>query len=129
MKIHDEDNNIMEGLIKDCFKGNVEKDFCIGNHGNFKCGIITNDREKALDILNKIKDTNKDIIRRFYKTPSKAELFLENGETYLWINATTYARGYRFHELYIDKNISYDFFENILPIIGFYCAEANIHII
>lgn len=124
-----EDKNIMQELIKCHFKGNIEKIFCIGNHGNHKCGIITNDEEKALKILNKIKNDNKDIVESFYSSPINIELKLKNGDDYLWVNPTMYARGYRFHELYIDKNITYEFFEYVLPIIGQYCAEENIHII
>lgn len=123
------DKNIMEELIKHYFKNNRARDFCSGNHGNCRCGIITNNREKALKILHNIKDKHEDSIRTFYSNPINAELRLTNGDIYLWVNSATSARGHRFHELYIDKNVSYEFFVYILPIIGQYCVSENIHII
>ena len=119
----------MEELIKNYFKGQKQKEFCIGNHGNYKCGIITNDKVTALNILNKIQNDNKDNVISFYVDDINAVLRLKNGDNYLWIKPILSSKAYRFHEMYIDKNISYEFFEYVLPIVGFYCSGKDVHII
>lgn len=53
MKRYEYNINNMEELIKNYFKGQKQKEFCIGNHGNYKCGIITNDKEKVGKQLKK----------------------------------------------------------------------------
>ena len=85
------------------------------------CGILTQDRNKALEFMR-----NKNII-------GKREQFdriiwiLDNGEKWMWCTWNENdRRGYRFYNLAVDRFIDINLFRSIIPRCGRYCCSLEI---
>ncbi|MBY6838688.1 hypothetical protein [Clostridium botulinum] len=118
--------NVMEEYILTYFKGDEQKKFCFGNFGRYHTGIITKDVEKAKNIINTIVEK---VSQERIKIHRKDYLKFHNGDEYIWIKPCDNARGYRFNNAYIDKNIGFKVFHEIIYPICLYCGEDNINII
>lgn len=85
------------------------------------CGIITDDRYRALDFM---KD-KKFIVK--HEQRYQIDWILANGERWQWRIWNTNCRGYRFYKVAIDKNINDEIFETIIvPCCGSYCCSMEI---
>ena len=85
------------------------------------CGIITDDRNKALEFM---KDKEFTEIRERY---DQIDWVLTNGERWQWRKWNESCRGYRFYKVAIDKNISDDIFNFLVkPCCGSYCCSMEI---
>lgn len=86
-----------------------------------KCGIITKDRNLAMDFMK-----NKNVVKKWER---KDEIMweLDNGEQWLWKNWTGNCRGYRFYKVAIDKMIDKDLFNYFVrPYCSLYCCSVEI---
>ena len=87
----------------------------------FKCGIITKDRNLAIDFMK-----NKNVVKKLERI-DEIMWELDNGEKWKWMNWTTNCRGYRFYKIAIDKTIDRDLFYNlVLPYCANYCCSVEI---
>lgn len=85
------------------------------------CGIITDDREKALDFMK-----NEEFLERqeYY---NRIHWRLPNGERWEWRKWNDNIRGYRFYKIAIDENISDEIFRVlVLPRCNSYCCSMEI---
>lgn len=87
------------------------------------CGIVTNDKEKAMKFME-----NKSIVeKRQYDSGKVIEWFLENGEVWIWRIWNETLRGYRFYKIAVDKKIDSDLFETVvIPLCSFYCCSFEV---
>ena len=69
-----------------------------------KCGIITTDRNLAIDFMN-----NKNVVKK-WERKDRIMWELDNGEQWLWQHWNENCRGYRFYKIAIDKMIDRDLF-------------------
>lgn len=87
------------------------------------CGIVTDDKEKAIEFMK-----DKPVVeKREYDRGKEIMWFLDNGEKWLWRTWNESCRGYRFYKVAVDKNISkelLDFF--IMPYASMYCCSFEI---
>jgi hypothetical protein len=85
------------------------------------CGIITDDRNKALNFMK-----NKEFIRK-QERPDQIIWTLPNGEMWKWRNWNETIRGYRFYKVAVDENVNDELFEFlILPLCSSYCCSMEI---
>ena len=85
------------------------------------CGIITEDRNLAIDFMK-----DKNIVK---KRERKDEIIweLDNGEYWKWKHWRENCKGQRFHKVAIDKFIDEDLFHHvILPSCVIYCCSVEI---
>lgn len=85
------------------------------------CGIITEDRNLAIDFMK-----DKNIVK---KRERKDEIIweLDNGEYWKWKHWSENCRGQRFHKVAIDKFINEDLLHHvILPSCANYCCSVEI---
>lgn len=85
------------------------------------CGIITKDRNKAIDFMK-----DKNVID---KKERRDEIvwFLDNGERWMWRNWNVNHRGYRFYKIAVDKVIDIDLFNLlVVPKCSLYCCSFEI---
>ena len=71
--------------------------------------IITPDKEKADQILQKIKNQQLSPIAHELITQKTHLIIFENGIRVRWLYPHKALRGYRFHKLWLDKNMKQDF--------------------
>ena len=86
-----------------------------------KCGIITADKNLAIDFMK-----NKNVVKKLER---RDEIMweLDNGEQWLWKNWTGNCRGYRFYKVVIDKMIDKDLFNYFVrPYCSIYCCSVEI---
>ena len=84
------------------------------------CGIITDDRDKALSVMNKKGATIK------LQYPHRIEWVLNN-ERWLWRNWNESCKGYRFRRVIIDENVDENVFRDfVLPCCANYCCSFEI---
>jgi hypothetical protein len=85
------------------------------------CGIITKDRNKAIDFMK-----NKNVVKIREKR-NEITWFLDNGEKWLWQNWNINRRGYRFYKIAVDKLVDIDLFRTlIVPSCSIYCCSFEI---
>lgn len=84
------------------------------------CGIITDDRDKALAIMNKKGAA--------IKIQSLARIEWElNGERWLWRNWNKSCKGYRLYKIIVDENVDADVFRRLIsPLCANYCCSFEI---
>jgi len=121
--------NVMEECILESFKNSESRNMCLGNFSIVSTGIITNDRNKAENILNEIFEKNKENVVRYTQGEDTLRLILNNNDNYTWIKPMNNARGYRLQNAWIDKNIGLELFQEIIMPICCYCGKDNIKVI
>ena len=85
------------------------------------CGIITNDRNRALNFMK-----DKEFIRKQERF-DQIVWTLPNGEIWKWRNWNETIRGYRFYKVAVDENVNDELFEFlILPLCSLYCCSMEI---
>ena len=85
------------------------------------CGIITKDRDKAVDFM---KDKNV-VCKR--ERINEIIWLLDNGEKWMWRIWNENCRGYRFYKIAVDKIIDVDLFRLlVLPKCSGYCCSFEI---
>jgi hypothetical protein len=85
------------------------------------CGIITDDRDKALNFMK-----DKEFIRK-HELLDQIVWVLPNGEIWKWRNWNETIRGYRFYKVAVDENVNDELFEFlILPLCSLYCCSMEI---
>ena len=85
------------------------------------CGIITNDRNKALNFMKDKEFTRKQ--ERF----DQIVWTLPNGEVWKWRYWNETIRGHRFYKVAVDENVNDELFEFcILPLCSLYCCSMEI---
>lgn len=85
------------------------------------CGIITGDRNKALDFMR-----NKEFAERRERY-DQIDWVLTNGERWQWRKWNERCKGYRFYKVAIDENINDEIFEVLVrPCCGSYCCSMEI---
>lgn len=85
------------------------------------CGIITYDRDKALNFM---KDKEFSEIRERY---DHIDWILTNGERWQWRKWSESCRGYRLYKVAIDENINDEVFDVLVkPCCGSYCCSMEI---
>lgn len=86
-----------------------------------KCGIITTDRNLAIDFMN-----NKNVVKK-WERKDRIMWELDNGEQWLWQHWNENCRGYRFYKIAIDKMIDRDLFYCLVhPYCSIYCCSVEI---
>ena len=90
-----------------------------------RCGVITDNREKAIDYMKDyIKDKN--IVKK-YERRDGIEWFLDNGEIWIWRIWNESCRGYRLYKLAIDRYTDKEVFETLVaPKCAHYCCSVEI---
>ena len=86
-----------------------------------KCGIITTNRNLAIDFMK-----DKEVVKKWER---KDEIMweLDNGEQWLWKNWNINCRGHRFYKVAIDKMIDRNLFDCLVrPYCGLYCCSVDI---
>lgn len=84
------------------------------------CAIITEDRDKALSIMEQKGAT----LKRLFYDHIEWEL---NNERWRWMNWNMRCRGYRFYKMVVDKDIDENIFKYVaLPCAGSYCCSMEI---
>lgn len=121
--------NIMEEFILKSFKHSESREMCFGNFSRVSTGIVTNDRNKAENILDKLAENNEGNIIRYIQGKEDLRLILEDKTNYVWINPMNKARGYRLQNAWIDKNIGLEVFEELIVPMCCYCGKDNIKVI
>ena len=87
------------------------------------CGIVTDDREKAIEFM---KDKLV-VYKREHERGREIVWLLDNGEKWLWRKWNCNCRGYRLYKVAVDKNISRDLLEHfVMPFTGIYCYSFEI---
>ena len=85
------------------------------------CGIITPDKNKAINFMKDKNITDKKERR------DEIIWFLDNGERWMWRNWNINHRGYRFYKIAVDKIIDVDLFRLfVLPKCSSYCCSFEI---
>ena len=85
------------------------------------CGIITADKNKAIDFMK-----DKNVVD---KKERRDEIiwFLDNGEKWMWRNWNINHRGYRFYKIAVDKVIEMELFKLVVvPKCSSYCCSFEI---
>lgn len=86
-----------------------------------RCGIVTDNREKAIDYMK-----DKNIIKKQERSDG-IEWFLDNGEIWIWRKWNDSCRGYRLYKLAIDRHTDKNVFEMLIyPICLSYCCSVEI---
>ena len=86
-----------------------------------RCAIVTNDRDKAIDLMN-----DKEVVKKLERKDYAAWL-LDNGEQWIWHKWNENCRGYRFYKVAVDKNINDEIFDLlVLPCCANYCCSMEI---
>ena len=84
------------------------------------CGIITDDRDKALSVMNKKGATIK--LQSYHRI--EWEL---NNERWLWRNWNESCRGYRLYKVIVDENVDENVFRYLVsPLCANYCCSFEI---
>lgn len=84
------------------------------------CGIITQDRNLAIDFMKDKKAP------KIYEGKYEIRWELDNGERWMWRNWNLNCRGYRFYKVAIDKMIDKDLFYNfVCPYCSLYCCSVE----
>lgn len=83
------------------------------------CGVITNDREKALSVMAE----KGAIIESQYYNRIVWQL---NNERWIWRDWNTGYRGYRFYKMLIDENIDEKMFNWAMAYGNLYCCNMEI---
>lgn len=129
-KKHDyEYQNIMEEFILQSFENSKSRNMCFGNFSIVSTGIVTNDRNKSKNILDKIAEKNEGSILRYIQGREDLRLILNDKTNYVWINPINKARGYRLQNAWIDKNVGLEVFEELIIPMCCYCGRDNIKVI
>lgn len=85
------------------------------------CGIITKDKDKAIDFMK-----NKNIVE-IRKGQKEIVWLLDNNERWMWRDWNVNHRGYRFYKVAVDKFIDDDLFELlVIPKCSLYCCSFEI---
>ena len=85
------------------------------------CGIVTNDRNKAIDFM---KDK---VFMEKRERRNQIDWVLSNGERWTWRIWNEACKGYRFYKIVIDRNISDELFDILIhPCCGSYCCSMEI---
>lgn len=85
------------------------------------CGIITDDRNKALNFMK-----DKEFIIK-QELSHQITWVLPNGEVWKWRNWNDTMRGYRFYKIAIDENVNDELFKFlVLPLCSSYCCSMEI---
>lgn len=85
-----------------------------------RCGVITDDRNKALAIMHKKGATIK------LQSLTRIEWELDN-EKWLWRNWNESCRGYRLYKVIVDENIDENVFHYLIsPLCANYCCSFEI---
>lgn len=85
------------------------------------CGIVTNDREKAINFMK-----DKDVIEK-RETSNSIKWFLNNGEIWVWRNWNDLIRGDRLYKVAIDRWTDENMLNMIiLPKCSSYCYSMEI---
>ena len=85
------------------------------------CGIITNNRDKALDFMK-----DKEFVEKRERY-NQIDWVLTNGERWQWRKWNERCRGYRFYKVAIDENINDEIFEFLVKsCCGSYCCSMEI---
>lgn len=85
------------------------------------CGIVTSDRNKAIDFMK-----DKDFLEKRERR-NQIDWLLSNGERWIWRTWNEACKGYRFYKIVIDRNISNELFETLIhPCCGSYCCSMEI---
>ena len=86
-----------------------------------RCGVVTNNREKAIDFMK-----DKNVIRKI-ENQYFIEWTLDNNEKWIWRKWNEYAKGCRFYKIAIDKYINKDVFNCLIrPCCYNYCCSVEI---
>lgn len=110
---------VLEHYI-DHFNKQVGQKYPCGNQ-IVLCGIITNNRDKALDFMK-----DKKIIEK-REQQYQIDWVLDNGERWQWRKWNTNCRGCRFYKIAIDESISDELFKAIVaPYCSPYCCSMEI---
>ena len=85
------------------------------------CGVITNDRDKALEFMS-----GKEVVKK-REHCDRIEWVLPNGETWLWRKWNENCRGYRFYKIAVDWFIADEIFELlVMPRCKSYCCSMEV---
>ena len=86
-----------------------------------RCAIVTNDRDKAIDLMR-----NKKVVKKLERK-DYAVWLLDNREQWMWHRWNENCRGYRFYKVVVDKNINDEIFDLlVLPCGANYCCSMEI---
>jgi hypothetical protein len=119
----------MKEYILESFKNNESRDMCFGNFSRVNTGIVTNDRNKAVEILNKLAKINEGNIIQYIEGKDNLRLILNNKTNYVWVKPYNNARGYRLQNAWIDKDIGLELFNEVIMPMCCYCGKENIKVI
>ncbi len=75
-------------------------------------GIITNDYEKAKELMQTIIQSRDDVVK--YINKDRLIVEFENGEVWRWTRSDSTARGYRFHKALIDRDTPIEVLQNVI---------------
>lgn len=84
------------------------------------CGVITDDKNKALAIMNERGATIKS--QSIY---NRIEWMLDN-EIWIWRNWNESVKAFRFYKVIVDENIDESVFHHIEPLLANYCCSFEI---
>ena len=85
------------------------------------CGIITSDKNKAINFMKDKNITDKKERR------DEIIWFLDNDEKWMWRNWNVNHRGYRFYKIAVDKVIEWELFKLfVVPKCDLYCCSFEI---
>lgn len=85
------------------------------------CAIITNDRNKAINLMK-----NKKIVKKIEREDYAAWL-LDNEEQWIWQRWDKHYLGRRFYKVIVDKNITDEVFDLlVLPCAACFCCSMEI---
>lgn len=112
------DRKILERCASFYNKQNGQKYPC--SNQNVICGIITNDRNKALTVME-----NKGAIIKYQNT-HQIRWMLDN-EEWIWMSWNERSKGRRLYKVIVDENIDEDVFRVIFtPFFHHYCCSFEI---
>jgi len=116
-KIYDED--FIEEYILHFFEKNVKN-----NYFENKIGVFTNDRDKAVKLFTNLYHDKRQEIDYYRNSKEIQEIRLLDGTQYLWIKPNDGSRGHKCGKVYIDKNLTLNELDYVIPIC--YCSRENV---
>lgn len=89
-------------------------------------GVMSNDRNKVDLIFNEIEQQNSKHILFKINSKYRRETYFDDGNILIWVRPTENARGYRYHKLWLDRDITDVDILNNLVFAKLYMSESEI---
>ena len=92
--------------------------------------ILTYDRTQAIEVMKDIYDNADNTnIECFRMDKNKIELRFTNGNSIIWLNPESTARGYKFTKILVDRNMKKKDLLRNLDIWAIFCCKDDISVI